>query len=778
MDKIQNAKELKSLLSKQSFTVNYYQREYRWGRKQIEQLVDDLSGSFLEYYNGLDVNKKPYEHIKLQEVSNYGYYYMGSIIRTMGNNNEIIDGQQRLTSITLLLIYLKNLVKSKNDPDLATQVAGILDDMIYSDHYGEKTFNIDVPERRECFTNLFNNVIDFIPQDESSDTMKMRYLDIVDVFPDELKGNALIYFIYWLVNKVLFMEIITPTEQDAHKIFVTMNDRGLSLNSAEMLKGYLLSEIVDNDNRNNANKIWKEKMAEIKDSSKVESDGIVNTEDVDFIATWIRAKYATSMRDTKKGAEDQDYEIIGREFHQWIRTNHNKINLKNSNDFYYFVVKEMPLYADIYLRLKEYSNNFDKDYEYVFYNNNRDLTYQTMLIFASINKEDNSDTIDKKIKLISCFIDQFASIRSFNFKKSNYNSNKDILFKVMNNIRTLSLIDLAKYLIKVIKNMNVTLDGIDRFELNQFTGRYMLHILARFTSFIDEKIGNPNKFAEYVNRKIKNPYDIEHIIPDDYDSYSDIFTSEDDLHQWRAKLGNLILLTKDKNRSYQDKFVSEKIKLYLGDNCLAKALNSEAYKNNPGFLKLNYGFKSYEVFNKDAIQDRQTIYKNIAKDIWNTDNLKAIVGGWEENDQDKTLDSFDGRNFVIEYNGRSWKDAIRFGFISAGAKRLDDLRIGDRLFCHKANVGYLGVGIVSNIATSINDTIIEDKPFISLELENKEIFNRKDEQIVLVDWIKFVNEEKDAYWEKGLKSLPNTLYQLSDDYTYNKVLEHFNLIER
>ena len=113
MDKIQNAKELKSLLSKQSFTVNYYQREYRWGRKQIEQLVDDLSGSFLEYYNGLDVNKKPYEHIKLQEVSNYGYYYMGSIIRTMGNNNEIIDGQQRLTSITLLLIYLKNLVKKQ-----------------------------------------------------------------------------------------------------------------------------------------------------------------------------------------------------------------------------------------------------------------------------------------------------------------------------------------------------------------------------------------------------------------------------------------------------------------------------------------------------------------------------------------------------------------------------------------------------------------------------------------------------------------------------------------
>ena len=233
-------------------------------------------------------------------------------------------------------------------------------------------------------------------------------------------------------------------------------------------------------------------------------------------------------------------------------------------------------------------------------------------------------------------------------------------------------------------------------------------------------------------------------------------------------------MTKDKNRSYQDKLVSEKIKLYLGDNCLAKALNPEAYKNNPGFLKLKYGFKSYSVFNKEAIQDRQTIYKNIAKDIWNTNNLKEIVGGWEENDQDNAIDSFDGRNFVIEYNGRSWKDAIRFGFVSAGAKRLDELRVGDRLFCHKANVGYLGVGIVSNTVTSINDTIIEDKPFSSLDLENPDILNRKDEEIVLVDWIKYVENENDAYWEKGLKSLPNTLYQLSDDYTYKKVLEYFD----
>jgi len=777
MDKIQNAKELKNLLSKQHFTVNYYQREYRWGRKQIEQLVDDLTNSFLDYYNGRTPEGNLYEHISPDEVRTYGYYYMGSIIRTAGEKNEIIDGQQRLTSLTLFLIYLKNLVKEKNDAKLIELVTKTLDDLIYSLDFTKMNFNISVPERDKCLTNLFDNNLDFIPENESSETMKLRYQDIVELFPNDLKGDALLYFIIWLVEKVLFMEIVTPTEQDAHKIFVTMNDRGLSLNSAEMLKGYLLSEIIDNTERNKANTIWKEKMAEIKSSSTSETDGVVNTEDVDFIATWIRAKYARSMRDTKKGAEDQDYEIIGREFHQWIRKEHLDIGLRTSKDFMDFVTVEMPFYADLYLKIKDYSQHFNKDFEYVFYNHNRDLNYQTMLIFSAIDKNDAGDIVDKKLKMVSCFIDQFASIRAFNFKKSNYNSNKDILFKLMNKMRTLNVEELGRLLIKTIKNMNVSIDGIDRFELNQFTGRYMLHILARFTSFIDEKIGNPNRFAEYVNRGMKNPYDIEHIFPDDFDSYSHIFSSEEELHQWRAKLGNLIILTKDKNRSYQDKNVDEKIKLYLGDNCLAKALNKENYVNNPGFVKLDYGFKSYEPFNKESIIHRQIVYKNIAKDIWNTDIIKNIAGGWDDN-LDETVDTFDGRNFVVEYNGRSWNDAKRYGFVSADGNRLADLRQGDRIFCHKAHVGYLGVGVVSEASAPMKDVFIEDLPFTALELENKDILQNENEQIVLVDWIKAVDSESDGYWEKGLESLSNTLYQLSNDYTYNKVLEHFEIIKK
>lgn len=52
----------------------------------------------------------------------------------------------------------------------------------------------------------------------------------------------LLHFCDWIAEKVFFIEIVATTEQDAHKVFVTMNDRGLSLTSTEMLKGYATAQ--------------------------------------------------------------------------------------------------------------------------------------------------------------------------------------------------------------------------------------------------------------------------------------------------------------------------------------------------------------------------------------------------------------------------------------------------------------------------------------------------------------------------------------------------------
>ena len=91
---------------------------------------------------------------------------------------------------------------------------------------------------------------------------------------------------------------MATTEQDAHKVFVTMNDRGLSLTSTEMLKGYLLSEIKDDTKRQKLNQIWKDNVLSLK---KDDDKG-----DETFIKAWLRAQYAETIRENKAGAINQE----------------------------------------------------------------------------------------------------------------------------------------------------------------------------------------------------------------------------------------------------------------------------------------------------------------------------------------------------------------------------------------------------------------------------------------------------------------------------------------
>ena len=62
---------LRKLLTGVKYTVHYYQREYQWGRKQMEELIEDLTSEFLEFYD---------ENHPRKEVANYGHYFLGSIV--------------------------------------------------------------------------------------------------------------------------------------------------------------------------------------------------------------------------------------------------------------------------------------------------------------------------------------------------------------------------------------------------------------------------------------------------------------------------------------------------------------------------------------------------------------------------------------------------------------------------------------------------------------------------------------------------------------------------
>ena len=222
MKKIEGSpKNLKQLLQNTKYSIHYYQREYMWQRKHIEELIDDLTSEFLDNYKAGDERKA---------VADYGAYFMGSIVLA-GREKAIIDGQQRFSSLTLLLMYLNNRLKTIG------QSYNMIETMIFSESFGTKSFNINVEDRQDCMEAIFNDrEYDIANCGESVKNLYNRYLDIQEVFPEDITDDMLLHFCDWISEKVFFIEIVATTEQDAHKVFVTMNDRGLSLTSPKCLK--------------------------------------------------------------------------------------------------------------------------------------------------------------------------------------------------------------------------------------------------------------------------------------------------------------------------------------------------------------------------------------------------------------------------------------------------------------------------------------------------------------------------------------------------------------
>lgn len=776
MKKIEKTDILKKILGDRSFTVDVFQREYRWGSKHIEDMLTDFQNCFELYYD-------PDNHDTPEEVLNYGFYFLGQITCVTEPRISIVDGQQRLTSLTLLLIYLDHLQKEQ---DLKPRIN--LQSMIYSDHFGKAKFNIDIPERADCMQALMNNDTTYKSENESCINMMARYQQIVDEFPDELKGEALPYFIYWLIEKVLILELDTDSQEDAYTIFVTMNDRGLSLNSAEMLKALVTQQIKSGD-LSRINRQWQANINRIKASSDVDTSGVLNTQDVEFISVWLRAKYAETLRDSKAKSKDEDYELLGEKFHTWVRTNaKGKMGLIKSDDYVAFVMKEMTMVTELYLRIKGYEKALTPGFEEVFYNANRDLNYQVMLIISSVRTDDPEDIVVHKIQMVSKFVDDWASIRIFNSKKVNWNSNKNVLFRVMKDIRNQDCRTVGMVLVRTLRRMDATLDGITGFTLNQFSTRYMLHMLARFTSFVNVQMGNPSHFDEYVDRKRKgNTFDIEHILPNDFSSYRDSFANIDEFRNQRQRIGNLIILTRDKNRSYQDMNYQEKVRKYAGDNILAQALNDIAYTSNPHFkpLAAKYGFHAMmDRFDRESIDARENTYLQLAADIWDPEIIKELAGGWEDDEKQEFFKSEKASEYTVEYAGRSWPDALKYGFLSANeggsGKQLHNIQVGDIVYCHVAGIGFLGIGECTGAAVKMDkftvavdgiEKPISDVPWALPDLKAKLI--PEHELFIRIEWKRFVTDEADGYWEKGMKSLPMVAYKLSDRTTHDMVQKYF-----
>lgn len=604
MKKIEGSpKSLKQLLQNTKYSIHYYQREYMWQRKHIEELIDDLTSEFLDYY--VPGNSR-------QKVQDYGAYFMGSIVLA-GRENAIIDGQQRFSSLTLLLMYLNNRLRTLG------QSYSMIEQMIFSEAYGTKSFNINVEDRSDCMNAIFNDQpFDITNVGESVKNLYGRYSDIIDVFPaDDITDDMLLHFCDWLAEKVFFIEIVATTEQDAHKVFVTMNDRGLSLTSTEMLKGYLLSEIKDDIKREKLNDTWKVKVLSLKTDD--------DKGDETFIKAWLRAQYADTIRETKAGAVNLDFDIIGGSFHKWVRDERDKLGLSSTDDFELFIMK-FSKFADVYKKIREAENTFAEDTKYIYYNAQVNFTLQPQLLLAPICYEDTWPVIIEKMNLVARFIDLLITARVTNYKSVDYSTIKNYVFNVTKTIRRSSVEDLKTRL--KVQYENIAYDpaaALHELRLNSFTKKYIKNMLARITGYIEEQIGVASNYCNYMNTQTKNPFEIEHIITDHYEWFTSEYVDQEEFRRWRNSFGALLLLHKSINASLNDSKYDYKLSKYCSNegNIYTESLGDQAYQNNPKFKKFiadnGLGFKPYAQFGKAEITERIQLLVQLVNLVWNTE---------------------------------------------------------------------------------------------------------------------------------------------------------------
>src|SRR6266700_1016079 len=215
------------------YSVDYYQREYAWSEANVRELVEDLSSRFLSSWEPT--------HERLA-VASYRPYFLGPIVTdNRAGTLFLVDGQQRVTTLTLILILLQHLQQGRRDHDKVE-----VRDLIVSTRFGRHSFVLDVEERTSCMRALLDGRNPNPPgEDDSVANLWDRYQDLTKFFPEEMKGTALPFFVDWLLDRVMVVEIGTSDQEMAIEIFESMNDRGLRLTTTDMLKSYLLANMQD-----------------------------------------------------------------------------------------------------------------------------------------------------------------------------------------------------------------------------------------------------------------------------------------------------------------------------------------------------------------------------------------------------------------------------------------------------------------------------------------------------------------------------------------------------
>lgn len=600
------------------YFIDFYQREYKWKKEPVFSLLEDIFHRFDQDY---DPSKDPTE----ENIAKYNWYYLSSF---MTNNYDgkvyLVDGQQRLTTLSLMLIKLYHLANFYG----VDYFKDLLKQKIWGAGLSGPTYWMGQDGRASILKKLYESdsydLINSPTQNITHSNMVTNYNEISKLLDSKLDTNhKYTCFVIYFLTMIKLVKIDVSDYHDVPMVFEVINDRGEKLRPYEVLKGQLLGQLHKDEVHSTYHPIWSKSIEPLEGIGDVEADNLFKY--------YLRAKYCdTAYHHRQLEGDYYNRAIFSKEWDSQIGLKANIDNVKE------FVSKNLVYYSSLYYSLLD-DDIYNKNYgEFVFYNKLNYLDRQFMLVISSC--EVNDPQQDAKVIEISKMLDRhyvllqlYGCYDSNTFTEILIDINKEIRNKQLDDIKLIFDTHLLKDIETIKGVVNPPLFDYTFFKnANTNLGiRFIRYFFARIENFIAIEINSnyklsKNQFKDLVtNTGSKGGYHIEHILAHNAENRQQFHNDEELFQRERNRLGALLLLKGKDNISSSNERYKDKLATYNNadiSNRWNRTLAQDFYHVNKEFKNfyqnLSLPFKHYDIFDGQAVEERQMLLFEMVKLIW------------------------------------------------------------------------------------------------------------------------------------------------------------------
>jgi uncharacterized protein with ParB-like and HNH nuclease domain len=280
---------INELFSTTTYHIDFYQREYKWAEYEVKRLIDDIFYQFEQCYakhSDLDPSEK-------NVSDHYSWYYLNTYITNKANGKIfVVDGQQRLTTLSLMLVALYHLCSptrlnsTQMQEWLKTKVAGI--------GIGGTTRFWMAHEKRHVLMEALLLVHTPTLQMMEDGITARHIIENYNTISTELglrlqSRHKLDTFLFYFMCLVVIINLEVD-QTDVPMVFEVINDRGIRLQPYEILKGKLLGALDKGEVDSYAD-VWEKSIRDLESE-----DGAVD----DFFRIYLRARFADTRKQGQK----------------------------------------------------------------------------------------------------------------------------------------------------------------------------------------------------------------------------------------------------------------------------------------------------------------------------------------------------------------------------------------------------------------------------------------------------------------------------------------------